>query len=195
MLTLDVNSKRGVYKLNLPTSLNEITDSYILEVTDHVRVDANYTLVGVVFRERLSTLILAARKNKKDSNISVIPIFVKAGETNSNLINRLKVHDKLIIAPSDIMMGHHVSAPNNLLTINTILELLEGDVNTYNKLIGNTEMCYFIEFKLIPNCNIHGAYGETNVAEFINPFVTKISDASDTQDSNIFIPKKPNIIV
>ena len=50
MLKLDVNSKSGVYKLNLPTSLNEIEESYIKEVTNHVVVDANYTLIGVVFR-------------------------------------------------------------------------------------------------------------------------------------------------
>ena len=80
MLTLDVNSNRGVFKLNLPTSLNEIDESYIMEVTNHVKVDSNYTLIGVVFREKLSTLILAARKNKKNSDIPVIPVFVKAGK-------------------------------------------------------------------------------------------------------------------
>ena len=91
MLTLDVNGKNGVYKLNLPTSINEIDESYIAEVTDHIKVDANYTLIGVVFRERLSTLILAARKNKKNSDIGVIPVFVKAGKTDSDLINSLNI--------------------------------------------------------------------------------------------------------
>lgn len=195
MLTFDVNGKNGVYKLNLPTSLNEIDESYIAEVTDHVKVDANYTLIGVVFRERLSTLILAARKNKKNSDIGVIPIFVKAGKTDSELINSLNIRDKIIISPSDIMMGYHISAPNNLLTINTILDILEGDINTYNKLIGSQEMCYFIEFKLVPNCNIHGAYNQPNVAEFVSPFVTKIASAPEAPGNNIIVPKKPNIIV
>ena len=195
MLTLDVNSNRGVFKMNLPTSLNEIDESYIAEVTDHIKVDANYTLIGVVFRERLSTLILAARKNKKNSDIPVIPVFVKAGKTDSELINNLKIRDKLIVSASDIMMGYHISAPNNLLTINTILNLLEGDAESYTKLLGNNEQCYFIEFKLIPNCNIHGAYSETNVAGFVNPFVTKISDAPVNPASTVFVPKKPNIIV
>ena len=116
MLTLEVNSKQGVFQLNLPTSLNEIDESYIMEVTNHVKVDANYTLIGVVFREKLSTLILASRKSKKNSDIPVIPIFVKAGETDSKLINSLKIRDKLIISASDIMMGYHVSTPNNLIT-------------------------------------------------------------------------------
>ena len=177
MLTLNVNSNRGVFKLSLPTSLNEIDKSYIMEVTDHVKVDANYTLIGVVFREKLSTLMLATRKNKKNSDIPVIPIFVKAGKTDSELINSLNVRDKLLISASDIMMGYHVSTPNNLLNINTILDIVEGDTEFYNEVYKNSDYCYFIEFKLVPNCNIHGAYEEPKVAEFVNPFVTKIADA------------------
>ena len=192
MLTLDVNSNRGVFKLNLPTSLNEIDESYIMEVTNHVKVDSNYTLIGVVFREKLSTLILAARKNKKNSDIPVIPVFVKAGKTNSELINGLKVRDKLLISASDIMMGYHVSAPNNLLTINTILDLIEGDPVVNQKLMNINEQCYFIEFKLVPNCNIHGAYEKPKVTEFISPFVTKVSEPTV---STIITPKTPKIIV
>ena len=191
MLTLEVNSKQGVFQLNLPTSLNEIDESYIMEVTNHVKVDANYTLIGVVFREKLSTLVLASRKSKKNSDIPVIPIFVKAGETDSKLINSLKIRDKLIISASDIMMGYHVSAPNNLITINTILDLLDGDMKVYNQLMSSQEMCYFIEFKLVPNCNIHGAYGATDVAGFENPFVKKLASAPN---SNIIMPNR-NIIV
>lgn len=191
MLTLEVNSKQGVFQLNLPTSLNEIDESYIMEVTNHVKVDANYTLIGVVFREKLSTLVLAARKSKKNSDIPVIPIFVKAGETDSKLINSLKIRDKLIISASDIMMGYHISAPNNLITINTILDLLDGDIKVYNQLMANQEMCYFIEFKLVPNCNIHGAYGKTDVAGFNNPFVKKLASAPK---SNIIVPNRDIIV-
>ena len=192
MLKLDVNSKSGVYKLNLPTSLNEIEESYIKEVTNHVVVDANYTLIGVVFREKLSTIILAARKNKKNSDIAVIPVFVKAGKTDSELINSLNIRDKLIVSPSDIMMGYHISAPNNLLTINTFLDIVEGDINLYNKAMSVQDYCYFIEFKLVPNCNIHGAYKQPEVEEFVNPFITKIASA---QTSNIIDINKPKVLV
>lgn len=191
MLTLEVNNKQGVFQLNLPTSLNEIDESYIMEVTNHVKVDANYTLIGIVFREKLSTLVLAARKSKKNSDIPVIPIFIKAGETDSKFINSLNVRDKLIISASDIMMGYHVSAPNNLITINNILDLLDGDMKVYNQLMASQEMCYFIEFKLVPNCNIHGAYGKTDVADFNNPFIKKLASAPT---SNIIKPNN-NIIV
>ena len=124
--------------------------------------------------------------------VALWKVFVKAGKTNSELINGLKVRDKLLISASDIMMGYHVSAPNNLLTINTILELIEGDITTYNKLIGSNEYCYFIEFKLVPNCNIHGAYEQSKVAEFVNPFVTKIADIPK---SNIVVPNHNKVIV
>lgn len=191
MLTLEVNNKQGVFQLNLPTSLNEIDESYIMEVTNHVKVDANYTLIGIVFREKLSTLVLAARKSKKNSDIPVIPIFIKAGETDSKFINSLNVRNKLIISSSDIMMGYHVSAPNNLITINNILDLLDGDMKVYNQLMASQEMCYFIEFKLVPNCNIHGAYGKTDVAGFNNPFIKKLANAPT---SNIIKPNN-NIIV
>lgn len=191
MLTLEVNNKQGVFQLNLPTSLNEIDESYIMEVTNHVKVDANYTLIGIVFREKLSTLVLAARKSKKNSDIPVIPIFVKAGETDSKFINSLNVRNKLIISSSDIMMGYHVSAPNNLITINNILDLLDGDMKVYNQLMASQEMCYFIEFKLVPNCNIHGAYGAIDVVGFENPFVKKLASAPT---SNIIKPNN-NIIV
>ena len=192
MLTLKTSNARGVYELNLPTSLNEIDESYIKDVTSHIKVDANYTLIGLVYREKLSTLVLATTRNKKTSDIAVIPVFVKAGESDSKFINSLNIKDKLIISPSDIMMGYHVSAPNNLLTINNILDLVEGDPIVNQKLMNINEQCYFIEFKLVPNCNIHGAYEKSKVTEFVNPFVTKVSEPTV---STIITPKTPKIIV
>lgn len=188
MLTLDVKGKTGSYILTLPTSISEITSDYISSVTDNVVLDENYSLIGLVYRERLSTLILAARKNNKKSDIAVIPIFVDAGKTNSQLINSLRPCDKIIIAPSDIMLGHHVSTPRNLLTINTILDIIEGDTNVYNQLLSIQDYCYFIEFKIVPNCNIHGAYKNYRTENFSNPFVTKTANAEVNN-------KKSNIIV
>ena len=191
MLTLNVNGTQGAFTLNLPTTLSDITEEYITNVTSHIEVDANYTAIGIVFREKLSTLVLASRKNKKNSDIAAIPIFVKAGKTDSKLINKLNVGEKLIIAPSDIMLGHHLSAPTNLLTINNILNIIEGDTEIYNKVIGIQEACYFIEFKLVPNCNIHGAYKD-DCNDYINPFVIR---TGETKKNNIIMPGTPKIIV
>lgn len=192
MLTLNVNGKKGVFNLNLPTSIDEITWSYIQSVTDNIKIAPNYSLIGVVFREKLSTLVIAARNNKRNSDIPVIPIFIKAGSTNDVLINNLNGREKLIIGASDIMMGNHISTPRNLLTINTILELIEGDSETYHTLVKHSESCYFIEFKLVPNCNIHGAYDKEHKTNFVNPFVIKVAEA---KDSNIILPNTPELIV
>ena len=191
MLTLNVNGTQGAFTLNLPTTLSDIKKEYITNVTSHIEVDANYTVIGVVFREKLSTLVLASRKNKKNSDIAAIPIFVKAGKTDSELINKLDVGEKLIIAPSDIMLGHHLSAPANLLTINNILNIIEGDTEIYNKVMGIQESCYFIEFKLVPNCSIHGAY-KNGCDNYTNPFVIK---TGGTKKTNIIMPSTPEIIV
>ncbi len=179
MLTLKVNGIRGEYNVNIPTNINEITKEYIYNVTEHVKVAPNYTLIGTIFREKLSTIILSARNRKKDASVSVIPIYVKHGETNDDFIINLEPKEKLVISPSDIMMGFHVSVPNNLLTINTIMDLIEGDVNIFQKTKNNNDYCYFIEFKLIPNCNIHGSYAPID-KEFENPFIIKTNTSDIT---------------
>lgn len=191
MLELKVNGKLGLYEVKLPTSLNEISEQYLYDVTNHVNVAPNYSLIGLVFRERLSTLILAARKNSKKSDVSVIPVFIKSNGIDKQF-NHIALRDRLIIAPSDIMMGYHISAPNNFLTINTILDIIDGDPDVYTQALNIKDECYFIEFKLVPNCNIHGYYSNLEVAEFVSPFVTKLSDA---KTSTIIVPSKSNIIV
>ena len=174
MVKFNVNGKAGAAVISLPTHLSEITPEYLNGVTCNVKIGDNYSLIGIIFKEKLSTLVLASRKNKKTSDIAIVPIFVKAGKTDSELINSLNTKDKLIIAPSDIMLGHHVSTPRNPLTIDNILNIIDGDLNVYNKLITIKEDCYFIEFKLVPNCNIHGAYIDQNDVKDVNNFVIKL---------------------
>lgn len=179
MLTFDVISKNKEveYKLNLPTTLSEITSDYIRDVTSNIEVESNYSIVGLIFKEKISTLAFNVRKNKKSSDISVVPVFVKSGATNSDFINNLKIGDKLVISPSDIMLGHHLSTPRNLLTINNVLDIVNGNLDLYNKLISINTECYFIEFKLVPNCNIHGAYKD-NSESYINPFIYKVTSSN-----------------
>lgn len=173
MITLNVKgSKHGEVTLNLPTTLNEITEEYIKSVTEHILVAPNYSLVGTIFREKLSTILLSARRKNKDAGISVIPVFIKCGNTEDSFIKNLTLKTKIVISPSDIMLGHHVTAPNNLLTINNFVEVTEGDTSLYQKTNEINKECYFIEFKLVPNCNIHGAYLD-NTESISNPYIIK----------------------
>ncbi|AXF52145.1 MAG: hypothetical protein [crAssphage sp. isolate ctcc615] len=174
MVHLNVKGKNGEFNVNLPTSIDEITKEYIADVTSAINIAPNYSLIGTIFREKLSTIILSAKRNNKDASVSVIPVFVKCGETDDTFIQNLNIKDKLIVSASDIMLGHHVSTPNNLLTINTLMEIIDGDRDIYQKVNANSEYCYFIEFKLIPNCNIHGAYDNKKVNSITTTFVEKV---------------------
>lgn len=175
MIEFETNGKNGNYAFNLPTSLNEITKDYLEEVTKDVMVADNYTLVGVCYREKLSNLVLSVKQRKNNITTAVVPIFVKKGVSDPGFYNGIEIGNKLILAASDIAIGHHVVAPKNLLTIENFLNFIEGDTDVYHKALGKNEYCYFIEFKLVPNCNIHGYYKTNNNIDYVNPFVKKVN--------------------
>lgn len=174
MLTLELNGKHGKFKVNLPTALDELTEEYLKDVTKQVVIAPNYSLIGIVFKEKLSTIVLASRSKKDNKGISVIPIFIKAGKCYDEFIYTLNTGDRLVISNSDIMLGQHISTPANKLTINEFLALGEGDAELYQKAASNNEYCYFVEFKLVPNCNIHGSYNDSFTSNNANPFIVKL---------------------
>ena len=122
MLKFEVNGKHGSIIMNLPTKLSEITPEYLNEVTSNVVVADNYSLIGILYRESLASVILANNRKQKNITTAVVPVFVKAGTTDTEYIKNMSCGDKIIIAPSDIAIGHHVSCPKNMITINNILE-------------------------------------------------------------------------
>lgn len=180
MLTIKTKNESGEYQLNIPTCLSDITTDYLKDVTSEIVIAPEYSIIGLVYKEKLSNIILASRRNQKDTNISVIPIYIKSGETYSTLINNnnINIKDKLIISSSDIMLGYHISTPKNLISINNILNLISTDANIYKDPYKYNTICYFIEFKLVPNCNIHGFYKQNNIS-FENPYVVTLKDNND----------------
>lgn len=172
MLEFKTNGKRGSYKLTLPTKLSEITVEYLEAVTKDVKPADNYTLIAVCYREKLSTIIMNAKQNKAMTT-AVVPIYVKRSFKDVKDINiPLSITDKVIISGSDLSLGHHVICPNNSLTINNFVSYVEGDGFAYQNALKLNAYVYFLEFKLVPNCAIVGAYKEINKdeEEFINPF-------------------------
>lgn len=178
MLEFETKGKNGHYFLKLPTSLNEITPDYLNDVTSDIVVAPDYSLIGVVYREKLSTLILAANQRKKESAISVIPIMIKTGKSSNQMFDNITIGNKLVISPSDIAMGHHIGASRNKLTINDFLRYTDGDGYAYQNASKHNEYCYFIEFKIVPNCNIHGYYSNEDIKVAENPFVFKASESN-----------------
>lgn len=176
MLKFETNGKLGRVEMNLPTSIKEITPDYLLSVTDGIKVGDNYSLIGLVYYESLSSVILANNRKQKSVTTAVVPIFVKSGNTDADYIKSIKVGEKIIIAPSDISLGHHVTCPANLITINNILNYTEGDKDIYGKALANNRPCCYLEFKLVPNCNIHGSYDDEMKATIDNPFIKMIKE-------------------
>lgn len=177
MLNFKTSGTNGTFNVSLPTNLSEITNDYLYDVTKDIVIANDYSLICICYRENLSSVIFANNTKKGKITTAVVPIFVKHGNTNNNYIRSIECGDKLVIAPSDIAMGHHVVAPKNKITIENILYCVEGDNKIYKEALKFTKPCYFLEFKLVPNCNIHAFYENSNeVDNNVNPFVNKIKD-------------------
>lgn len=174
MVKFNVNGKAGAASISLPTNLKEITSEYLTGVTSNVKIGDNYSLIGIVYRESLSSVIMAFNQKRKEVTASIVPIFIRTGNNAPDYIKNINVGDKLIIAGSDIAMGHHVTCPMNRITINNIVSLCEGDTKIYKDALAfNGKKCCFLEFKLVPNCNIHGSYDDIKELDYTiaNTFV------------------------
>lgn len=169
-----------------PTKLSEITPSYLRIVTAGVHIADNYTLVGLIYRETLGSIIIARKQSKKGLTSGVIPVFIKAGETTNEFNKKIAIKSKLIIPSSFLIAGHHVVSPINTLSIDTFIKYLDKDTTVaqrYNNNYGNEE-CYFVEFKLVPNSDIVGYYDNSTrsiPSTYFNiiPGVSSDSDSSD----------------
>lgn len=154
MDTIEINGKDGKLKLHLPTSIYEITPEVLTDATKHITVAPNYSLVALVY----STFLSMAMNEKKAANakISVVPFFVKCGDTDSSFINHIEDGNKLIIAPSNIALGIHINNSFNELSLNRICNICCQDAEFLKKVFAYNHAYYFVDYKLIPNCNING---------------------------------------
>lgn len=176
MVKFIVNGNRGKVELNLPTSISDITPEYLTNVTKHIKIGDNYSLIGILYRESLSSLILASSRKQKSITTGVIPIFIKSGNTEAAYIKNITLGEKLIISPSDIALGHHVTCPKNKLTIDHVLSCVEGDKDIYSLSCKENTPCYYLEFKLVPNCNIHGSYSAEEITPEDTTYIKFLKD-------------------
>lgn len=172
MKTFEVNGNVGSYLINLPQSLEEVGTEYLTHCTDFINPAPNYAVVAVVYKDSLS-LVLTSFKKKAPTNMAVIPVFIKSGVTDSEFINSLNLGDRVVIAGSDLSIGHHINSPYNKITPSTICAVCEGDKDIYKKAMSMQEPVCFVEFKLVPISAIHAKL-DTTKNEYINPFVGKI---------------------
>ena len=181
MVTFEIFGTEGNKTITLPTSLKEFTREYLRGVTANIQVAENYSLIGVCYREKLSNILFQLKNKSEKLTTSVVPIFIKTCQDLIVEDNKVKcltpccanTGDKIIIAPSQIAVGHHAVAPLNTLSIDYILHLAKNDGTAYSRSLQINNYVYFLEFKIVPNCDIIGVYNDNDVEPFENPFVVR----------------------
>lgn len=171
MLKFTTNGKTGSFDFIFPTKLEELTPDYLILVAKDVEVANDYTLIGVCYREKLSTIIVSSKQNK-NLTTAVVPIFIKSGISENGFVkDKCETGNKIIISPSQIALGHHVVCPENKITISNFLAYLDGDKDAYRNALNINSYVYFLEFKIVPNCDIIGIYKDSKEkVPFNNPF-------------------------
>lgn len=170
MKTFKVNGKNGSYVINLPQSLEELGTEYLSKCTDFINPAPNYAVVAIVYKDLLS-LVLTAAKKKTPVNTAVIPVFIKAGESDSEFIKSINLGDRVVVSASDLSIGHHISSPYNKITPSYISLICDGDKDIYRDSMTMQEPVCFVEFKLVPISAIHAKLDD-NVKGYINPFIS-----------------------
>lgn len=174
MKNFEVINSRMKFNFHFPTNLSEIDADYLKAVTENVNVADHHTLIGIVYHEKLFDIIVSRKRNQKGLTAGVVPIFIKAGKTDSEFIQSAECKDKLIIPSTSLSLAHHVVAPQNVLSLDYFIRAIDRDntlAKRYDNNYGN-EQCFFVEFKLIPNNEIKGIYKEdkdVNTTKYLEP--------------------------
>ena len=158
MVDLKVNYLGLNQTFRMPTSMREINMNVIADYVKHVNVSKDYALIGVIFKERPITIVSVSKQNK-NASVSGVAVMIKSN-TDNEFIKGIKLGETVVISPSDISMGHHVNSPANILTPGFLLNLLQTNADLNKKLMAVNVPTYFVDFKIVPVCNIHGSIGQ-----------------------------------
>lgn len=174
MNSITVNTKKGKVILNLPTSIDEISSVYLKEVTEHIKVAPEYSLVALVYSTTMTQVL-----NMKNilAKVAVVPMFVKAGKTDSEFINGINVKDILTITSGNLSLAIHVPNSYNQLSLNKISSLISQDDNVRKTSFSDKNTYRFVEFKLVPNCNINAVVGINNLVKA--DYIIEVSDTEN----------------
>lgn len=111
------------------------------------------------------------------ANVAVVPMFVKAGKTDSEFIKGINTKDILTITSGNLSLAIHVPNSYNQLSLNKVSALLAGDDNVRKTSFSDKNIYRFVEFKLVPNCNINAVIGVHNPIKA--DYITEVSDTEN----------------
>lgn len=169
MVNLQVNYRGGDYLLSLPTTISEVNFEYLNKITQHIHVAPDYALIAVLYKVRPIEIVSSVKQNK-NANVGAVAAFIKSNNA-PGFYDNIKLGDTIVIAPSDIALGHTVRVVNNNLTPSKLLELLETNPDLNKKLIGVMTPTYFVDFKIVATAFIHGSMtkDESKEAMYLMP--------------------------
>ena len=173
MKEFNIGDEKNGFKMILPTSLNEITNDYLLDVTENIIVGEYHAIVACIYRCKILEIISSHKKSKALST-AIVPIFVKAnaGTDHQILFDKIATGDKIIIAGTDIERGYHLTCPKNFITIENIIRIYNSDSKFAKESMIDQNYYYFVDFKLVPITDIKGYYDKTS-KDIVNPFIIK----------------------
>lgn len=170
-----VKTKMSEVKFNFPTNLKELSNDYLKQVTDGITVAPNYSLIGLVYHEKLANLIITCVNKKKNASIGVVPIFIKTSNGDNSIVNIAKLGQKLLIGHSQLELAYKCAVPNNTLNLDYFATVINNSIDTklYEKAAKDVDQSeiLFVDFKVIPNCDIIALYDD-NITKTENPYIT-----------------------
>ena len=87
------------------------------------------------------------------------------------MFDKISCGDKIIIAGTNIELGHHIVCSKNFITIENIIRIYNSDNDFAKCIMLDQNYYYFLDFKVVPIVDIKGFYSKKNDDTFINPFV------------------------
>lgn len=173
MLHLTSSVESGKFDLNLPTMLSEITNDYLVDISDNISVAEHYALVAICHKTKLIDLLLSANNKKPITTVSDT-LFIKANTRSDNFLNKCPFGAKLITDKNQIAIYNPLNLTNNVLSIQNILKHTVGDNILYSKALGMATHIYCVDLVITPIINIHGII--TNKENNNNNFIKEIKD-------------------
>lgn len=162
-------SKINGKKVKFPTNIKEITPDYLDLMTKDITVGDDFVLIALCTKVKARKVaIYGVRSNPEKLEANVIPIFVKAGHSNSEFVNSLKTADAIFITKSEIEYGQYVNNAKENLSINNVVELL---YNEYNKGLEDlTDDVITVSYRLVAANNIHAKRDLTVTSDINSEF-------------------------
>lgn len=157
---LQINEVEKV--LNIPTSVEEISDEYLKTITERIKVADNYSLIAIVAICPLNDIILNVKRNAdRENRLPAIPLFIKSGKASNEFNSNIAFKNQVIVGQSQLVIAHSAVAKDNYLSFGYVCNAIHKDTTIGKRMEEFTNVLgYFVDFKIVPNCDIVGYYSK-----------------------------------